>query len=384
MITDKLVAKIPAAYAGKVVKLHHNPDDICQVGQALLELEVGDDVEVKGQEHNKEAPKAAEPEAKEVKKEQAKVEQVDDSKVLTTFAVRRLAKSLGVNLNHVKGSGKHGRVTKEDVHAFIESRGKPAQEPAVKRPVKTEAPSVSKADVVVKLTGPKRAMVKSMTDALSIPHETVQEEISMSKLEKICKKYAAENPNTRMHQLSFFVKAMSCALTQYPILNSHATETRDHEGILVDYVEKADHNVSIAIDTPAGLLTPSIKAVQTKSITQINEEVATLINKAKSGALTEEDLIGGTITISTTRNIGGIVAGPLIFKPQVAGMFIGRGRLVPEFTTINGIRKVTPIEVSNVCLSADRRVVEPATMTRFINLFKQYIEELNMLLLNLK
>lgn len=382
MITDKLVAKIPAAYAGKVVKLHHEPDAICQVGEALLELEVGDDVEVKGHEHHQEeAPKAAESEAK---KEPAKVEQVDDSKVLTTFAVRRLAKSLGVNLNHVKGSGKHGRVTKEDVHRFVESGGKPAQGAAVKKPVKTEAPPVSKADVVIKLTGAKRAMVKSMTDALSIPHESVQEEVSMSKLEKACKKYTAENPNIRMHQLSFFVKAVSCALTQYPILNTHVTETRDHEGILVDYVEKADHNVSIAIDTPAGLLTPSIKAVQTKSITQINEEVAALINKAKNGTLAEEDLIGGTITLSTTRNIGGIVAGPLIFKPQVAGMFIGRGRLMPEFTTINGTRKVTPTEISNVCLSADRRVVEPATMTRFINLFKQYIEELNMLLLNLK
>jgi len=391
VITDKLVAKIPATYAGKVLKLHHKAEELCQVGQALLDMEVADDVGVKDESHHEETSEQKPPEQKASKgaesetKEQEPVVEVDDSNILTTFAVRRLAKNLKVNLNQVKGSGKHGRVTKDDVFAFVESGGKPAPSKApAKRPVKTEAPPVSKADKVVKLKGTLRAMVKSMTEATTIPHESMQEEIVMSKLNKKCKDYMEKNPNVKLHHLAFFVKAISCALTHYPILNSHVTENRDNEGILVDYVEKANHNVSILIDTPSGLLVPSIKSVQTKSIVQINEEILQLISKAKNATLSESDLSDGTITLSTTRNLGGRVASPLIFKPQVAGVFIGKGRLIPEFKEVKGVTKVYPMEVSSVCVSADRRVVDPAVLTRFVNLFKQYIDELNMLLLNLK
>eukprot|EP00826_Nyctotherus_ovalis_P061802 TRINITY_DN8838_c0_g1_i1.p1 TRINITY_DN8838_c0_g1~~TRINITY_DN8838_c0_g1_i1.p1 ORF type:complete len:342 (-),score=101.32 TRINITY_DN8838_c0_g1_i1:114-1139(-) len=341
-------------------------------------MEVGDDVAVKEEAHREDAP-ATEPPKAEPERREAPAS-VDDSMVLTTHAVRLLAKRMNVNLTQVKGSGKRGRVTKEDVILFAESGGKPAKA-AAKKPVKTEAPTAGKADKVVKLTDARRAMVKAMTDGLSIPHESVQEEISFAKLDKVCKGFVKDGS---LQYVSFVVKAVSCALAQYPVLNTHATETRDNEGILVDYVEKADHNVSIALDTPSGLLTPSIKAVQTKSIMQINEEILQLMDKAKNATLTDSDLSDGTITVSSMRELGGIVAAPLIFRPQVASIFIGRGRLMPEFGKVKGATKVLPVEVSNVCVSADRRIVEPAVVTRFVNLIKQYIEELDMLLLNLK
>lgn len=378
VITDKLVAKIPAAYPGKILKLNCKADELCQVGQPLLEMEVGDDVAVKEEARHEDVPAKEQPKAESERKEMSG--DADDSKVLATHAVRLLARRMNVSLAQVKGSGKHGRVTKEDVILFAESGGRPAKATA-KKPAKTEAPAAGKADKVVKLTDTRRAMVKAMTDGLSIPHESVQEEISFAKLDKACKGFAKDGS---LQHMAFLVKAVSCALTHYPVLNTHATETRDSEGVLVDYVEKADHNVSIALDTPSGLLTPSIKAVQTKSIMQINEEILQLLGKAKNGSLTDSDLSDGTITLSNMRELGGIVAAPLIFKPQVASIFIGRGRLMPEFRKAKGATKVVPVEVSNVCVSADRRVVEPATITRFVNLVKQYIEELDMLLLNLK
>ena len=138
MITDKLVAKIPAAYGGKIVKLNCKADEICQVGQALLDMEVGDDVNVKEDSHKEEPAPAAEPTpeqpaaAPETKKEQPAAPVIDEAaeaKVYTTHAVRLLAKRLKLSLAHIKGTGKRGRVTNDDFFAFVETGGQPSHQP---------------------------------------------------------------------------------------------------------------------------------------------------------------------------------------------------------------------------------------------------------------
>lgn len=392
VITDKLVAKIPAAYGGKIVKLNCKADEICQVGQALLDMEVGDDVNVKEDSHKEEPAPAAEPTpekpaaAPETKKEQPAAPVIDEAaeaKVYTTHAVRLLAKRLKISLAQIKGTGKRGRVTKDDVFAFVETGGQPAQK-TKKVAKKVEAPVAGKGDKLIKLTGIRRAMVKSMTDALEIPHETVQEELVMDNLDRVKNEYLAVNPKAKLTYLPFFMKAMSCALVEFPIINSLTTGPRDQNGLLVDYVEKAEHNISIAVDSPSGLLVPNIKSVQNKTILQLNEEVRQLISRARKSTVTQQDLSDGTITLSSIGGIGGIIGTPVIFRPQTALIAVGRTRQLPVFRTVKGIRKVFPSNVCTMCLAADRRVIEPVTITKFVVTFKKLIEDMDLLLLHLK
>ena len=400
MITDKLVAKIPSAYPGKVVKLHHKNDEMCQVGQPLLDMEVGDEVSVKDEikkDEHKEAAKAPAP-APEKKKEPVQEKPVEapkpapvhdeaaEEKVYTTPAVRMMAKRLKVNLAQVKGTGRRGRVTKEDVLAFVEAGGKPQmtqEQPKIEK--KPEAPLIpTRGDKLIKLTGFRKAMVRSMTDALTIPHESIEDVICMDNLRKVRKAYLDSNPGKKLTYLPFFIKAASCALSEFPMFNAFVNVQKGNEGAMSEYIEKAEHNISVAVDSPVGLLVPNLKSVQRKSILQINEEMRYLVERAKKAALTQDDLSNGTFTLSNIGNIGCIIGTPVIFRPQVAIMAIGKNRLLPDIKEVKGVKKIVPKEVSHVCLSADKRVVETADMIRFVNCFRQYLENLELLLLRLK
>lgn len=420
-------------------------DEICQVGQPFLEMEVGDDVkvkeEVKKEEHAepekkpepKPEPKAEEkPEPKKSEKVLAtpavralaqemgidlklvtptgksgnitkndilkfaesqksgakpakQEEQQGETKVLATPAVRGLAGEMNVDLKKVKATGKGGRITKEDVMKYAESQKGAKQAPAAE-PVAQKAPAGPlEGDRVVKLTGIRKAMAKSMTDALTIPPYNIQEEFYLDKLKKVRKAYLALNPKNKLTYLPFFVKAFSQAMLEYPVFNSHCNPVTDKEGYITEYVEKADHNISIAVDSPSGLLVPNIKAVQTKSILQINEEIRQLIERARAGNLTNEDLSDGTFTVSNIGNIGGMNGTPVIFRPQVALGAIGRIRTVPDYIKKpNGELELVPREVVGVCMTCDHRIMDGATGARMIMLVKRYIEDIDSLLLTLK
>ena len=396
VITDKLVAKIPSSYAGKIMKLHYKNDEICQVGQPLLDMEVGDDVQTK------EAPKKEEPHAeskpepgralshivvKAAEPEQAP-KPVEAEQVLATPPVRALAQKMNINLKLVKGTGKDGRITKEDVLKFAEGSAAPAapeqKAPKAEMP-KPVPPPVSAQDKVIKLTGMRKAMTKSMTEALTIPHYNLQDEFGMDKLKKIRKVYMDANPGKKITFLPFFVKAFSLALLDFPVFNSLSNPQVDKEGYIYEYIEKADHNISIAIDTPSGLVVPNLKAVQYKSILQINEEIRELIDRTRKGTLTQADLTNGTFTLSNIGNIGGMTGSPVIFRPQVAIAAMGQMRMVPDFVKQpNGEFIIKPKEVISVSVSCDHRVVDGATGARFVARVKQYIESIDSLLLTLK
>lgn len=459
MITDKLVAKIPSSYSGKITKLNYKNDEICQVGQPLLEMEVGDHItvkdEIKKEEHHEKAAAPAHPkeepskclylinaEAQEVHAkptegetkvlatpavralasemkidlhkvtatgkggkitkedvlkyaEQLKAPEVE-GKVLATPAVRALANEMKVDIKKVKATGKGGKTTKEDVLKYAESLKvveKPVSAPALAEKASKPAP-VSKpepipvaleADRLVKLTGIRKAMAKSMTDALTIPHYNLQDEINIGELKKIRQKYAELNPGKKITYLPFFVKAFSLAMVEYPMFNAVTNPTTDKDGYIFEYIEKADHNISIAIDTPTGLLVPNIKAVQNKSILEINEAVKVIIDKSKAGALTQADLTDGTFTFSNIGNIGGLCGAPIIFRPQIALGATGYIRTLPEFVKQpNGEYIIKPKEVITVSLSCDHRIVDGATGARFVNRVKQLIENIESMLLSLK
>jgi len=364
-------------------------------------MEVADDVKVKEEvkhEEAQEAPKAAEPE--KAKAAEPVHDSAADEKVYTTHAVRVLATKMKVNLSQVAGTGKHGRVTKEDVINFVEKGGKPQaqkpkEEPKKETPKpqervvkvgapKWEMPPIQKKDKVVKLVGIRRAMVKSMTEALQIPQEIIIDQVNVEALKKVRNDYNKVNPKKKITYLPMFMKAVSKALLDFPMLNAWTIGGKDADGYLDEYTEKKNHNISVAVDSPSGLLVPNVKSVQNKSILQLNDDLRALIDRAKKSALTQEDLSDGTTTLSNIGNIGCIIGSAVIFRPQTSIMAIGKTRTMPRYVEVNGVKKVVPQDIITISVTADRRVAETATVVRFINQVKQFLENPDILLLNLK
>jgi 2-oxoisovalerate dehydrogenase E2 component (dihydrolipoyl transacylase) len=303
--------------------------------------------------------------------------------VYTTHAVRLLAHKLKVDITKVQGTGKRGRVTKEDILNFVETGGKRVEVQAPGAP-KLQAPVVLKADKVVKLTGFRRAMAKSMTDSLTIPHHNIQDEFSIESMKKVRNAYLKANAGKKITFTPFFMKAFSSALTAYPVFNAISNPAKDDEGSIFEYVEKAEHNISVAVDTPVGLLVPNLKSVQRKSILQVNDELRELIERARKVTLTQDDLTNGTFTLSNIGNIGCITGSPVIFRPQVSIVALGQTRMVPRFYVEKGVSKMRPEEAITMSVSFDHRVIDGATGANFVRTVKQYLENMDILLLTLK
>jgi 2-oxoisovalerate dehydrogenase E2 component (dihydrolipoyl transacylase) len=394
VITDKLVAKIPSSFSGKITKLNFKNDDICQVGQALLEMEVDDNVQIKeevssehAEETKKEESKPEEPKA-EPPKEEPKKGAAPGGKVLTTPAVRGLAAEMKIDINKVTPTGKGGRITKDDVLKYAEKmKGKAsAGEEKKKEVVATQpAPKALEQDSLKKLTGIRRAMVKSMTDALTIPSFNLQDCACIDKIKKIRKDYAKFNPGKKMSYLPFFLKAFSQAILKYPVFNAVSNSNVDNEGCIYEYIEKAEHNISVAIDSPAGLVVPNLKSVQRKSIVQINEELRELIERGRKGTLTHSDLSDGTFTLSSISGIGSRVGTPVIFRPQVAIAAMCRVETIPDFIKkADGDYETRPTEMMQLSLTCDNRIISGPTAARFMNEVRKHIEDIEGLLLTLK
>jgi len=175
--------------------------------------------------------------------------------------------------------------------------------------------------------------------------------------------------------MPMFIKATSMALLHFPILNSSVD--LDCENITF----KGSHNIGVAMDTQQGLLVPNVKNVQNKSIFDIAVELNRLHQQGLTGKLTPDDLTGGTFTLSNIGSIGGTYAKPVIMPPEVAIGAIGRIQEVPKFDENDNVYKA---HIVNISWSADHRVIEGATMARFSNLWKSYLENPASMLMDLR
>ena len=171
-----------------------------------------------------------------------------------------------------------------------------------------------------------RAMTKTMSEALKIPHFGYKDEIDMSQLVKLRKelKKACEERGVKLSYMPFIVKACSMALLHFPILNS----SYNVEAGTITY--KASHNIGLAMDTPMGLLVPNIKSVQQLSVFDIAQELMRLHHLGLAGKLSTQDLTGGTFSLSNIGSIGGTYAKPVILPPEVAIGALGKIYTVPR------------------------------------------------------
>jgi len=390
--SDKAAVEITSRYSGKVIKLYHNVGEIVKIGAPLMDIEVEGAGDTKETPEKKAAPAAASgAKGKTASAAKASDEGHGDGEVLTSPVVRRLAKELGVDLSQVKGSGKGGRITKEDVEDFAMGIGAQAKTPtpAAAAPVQsapaTSAPLPPRPVVVgrnetisVPVKGYGRAMVKSMTDALKVPHMNIGEEVDMTELLEIRSslKTLLEKSKQKLTITPFIIKALSCAMTKVPIMNSKFDIASNDK-----YTLYGAHNISIAIDTPNGLVVPSIKNVESLNVLEIQQELTRLVTLAESNKLSQADLTGGTVSLSNVGVIGGTYVKAILFDGQASIIALGRVMKQPRYDA-NG--QIVPRSIMNVAISADHRHIDGATAARFASELKNYIENPGLFLLSLR
>ncbi|XP_064189344.1 lipoamide acyltransferase component of branched-chain alpha-keto acid dehydrogenase complex, mitochondrial isoform X1 [Anguilla rostrata] len=395
--SDKASVTITSRYDGVIRKLYYDIDSIALVGTPLVDIETDAGPEVAPEEDIVETPAMAQDEHTH--------QQIKGHKTQATPAVRRLAMENNIKLSEVVGTGRDGRILKEDILNFLAKQTgailppSPFQEiqppppaaaagpPPAKPKEKVPPPSIPQPvaprpvftgkDVTEPLKGFHKAMVRTMTAALKIPHFGYCDEVDLTKLVHLRSelKDLAESRGVKLSYMPFFMKAASLGLLHFPILNASVDENCQN----ITY--KASHNIGLAMDTAQGLIVPNIKNVQLLSVFDIALELNRLQTMGSTSQLGTADLTGGTFTISNIGSIGGTYAKPVILPPEVAIGALGKIQVLPRF---NAKGEVAKAHIMNVSWSADHRIIDGATMCRFSNMWKAYLENPASMVLDLK
>lgn len=392
VMTDKALVEITAPEAGRVTRLYCKQQENAQVHAPLFAytpLGQGGDAEEPAHEaiddtsasqaNDRESADAANdsaPQPAAVPAEPATGSGAH-GRIPASPAVRRLVRELGVTLADVPGSGKDGRVLKEDILAFEKSgekRAKPAKAEAT--PTALHEGSAGEARVEP-IKGVQAVMAKRMVEsATTIPHFSYGDEIDVTELlvlrERL--KPQAEAQGTRLTLMALIMKAMALAVQAHPILNSRVSE----DGSEIHYQPHC--NIGMAVDSQAGLIVPNVKRVEQLSVLEIAAEVARLTQAARDGRVSQADLKDGTISISNIGALGGTYAAPIINLPEVAIVALGRTQHLPRFDESGD---VVSRAIMTITWSGDHRIIDGGTIARFCNLWKGYLQEPQTMLLNM-
>ncbi|PKA58417.1 Lipoamide acyltransferase component of branched-chain alpha-keto acid dehydrogenase complex, mitochondrial [Apostasia shenzhenica] len=382
--SDKATIEITSRFKGKVQEVLYGPGEIVKVGEILLKILV-DETPSPLTYGDGGSEGFSDSQLHESKPEQSV------GGVLATPSVRHVAKQYGININDISGSGKDGRVLKEDILNFAVSKGicqelplisstggeKSGEFEEIKRLYMASTDGGIYNDKTIPLRGFQRSMVKSMTMAAKVPHFYYSEEINCDALVELKATFQEENSEKDVKHtfMPFLIKSLSMALNKYPLMNSSFNEEAN------EFILKGCHNVGVAMATPHGLVVPNIKKVQSLSIMEITKELARLQQMALGNKLNTEDITGGTITLSNIGSIGGNFGSPILNLPEVAIIAIGRIQKLPRFSNDGSIY---PACITNVTIGADHRTVDGATVARFCNEWKLLIEKPELLILHMK
>jgi pyruvate dehydrogenase E2 component (dihydrolipoamide acetyltransferase) len=361
---EKAVASIPASAAGVVTKVFVKPGDKLSVGQRILSL--GDGGQPAGVAPATPA-RAAEPEVEAPAGETSGEQEIPRTVAapVASPSIRKLARELGIDLGRVRGSEPGGRIVIGDLRAYIRrlqkltERPRPG-EPAVARPA-VEQIDFSKWGPVSKkpLTQLRQVIARRMLENWNaIPHVTQFDDADFTRLNELRKKHAPayEQAGTRLTLTPLVLKAVVETLKKHPVLNSSLEEAAQ-EIVLKEYF-----HIGIAVDTEQGLIVPVIRDVDMKSVLELSKELEQLAQKARDRKVTADELKGGTFTISNQGAIGGAHFTPIVNKPEVAILGLGRGAMKP--VARDGkieLRMMTPLG-----LSYDHRVIDGGAAARFI------------------
>lgn len=371
VMTDKALVEITSMYTGTISKLYYAKGEIAKVHQPLFEIEVADDESTSAETNEQvvETPamvansdiNTLEPQTAPDSETQISA-LANTGKAIASPAVRRLARENNIEISQVVGSGKNGRVMKQDLFNNM-------QEPAqLDNPQTLSIVPDSKANRTEAIKGVKAVMAKQMMESVStIPHFTYAEEIDVTKLDALRQELKASfaEQGAKLSMMPFLMKALALSLPHFPELNSRVNESCTE----ITYLNEV--NIGMAADTPLGLLVPNVKNVESLSLFEVCQEVNRLADMARQGKLKNNEMKGGTITISNIGVIGGTVATPIISKPEVAIVALGKIQTLPRF---NEKGEVEARKIMQISWSGDHRVIDGATMARFCNHWKAYLE----------
>jgi pyruvate dehydrogenase E2 component (dihydrolipoamide acetyltransferase) len=375
--TEKAVGPIPSPAAGQVAKIHVKPGDEVNVGQPLITLTQEGAVE-KAPPAEKKAPPAGEPkttrqapapepqklaQAAEIQPSQYQYESASGFPLPASPSVRKIARELGIDLARVKGTERGGRIGVGDLKSYVEQLQRRAAAPALEKPAAAAPTSVdfSRWGVVTKkpLSSLRRTIGQRMVESWStIPHVTQFEEVDITNVTKLRKEYGPSWAKKGKHLTltPFVLKAVVAALKKYPVFNSSLDETTG------EVVFKNYFHIGVAVDTEAGLIVPVLRDVDKKRLADLSQELNDLVERTRKRKVSLEELQGGSFTISNQGGIGGGHFTPIINKPEVAVLGIGRSTLKPVVKD----GKIEARPMLPVCLSYDHRVMDGADAVRFM------------------
>ncbi|MEM0365717.1 MAG: dihydrolipoamide acetyltransferase family protein [Acidilobaceae archaeon] len=352
VLTAKATVEIPSPFEGLIVRILAKPGDVVKVGEVLVEIET----------EAREAPK--------IEEKEAHLERGEAIVIRAPPRVRKLARELGVDLSKVKGTGPGGVITESDVLRYAEEMKK-SIEVKVRE---SERQLVAEGRVErIKLAGIKRIMATKMSESKSkIPHAYIAEEVDYTEVMKLkdMLKSVAEARNIKLTLLPFIVKAVVKALKEYPLLNASLDEERG------EIIVKKYYNIGIAIDTESGLVVPNIKDSDKKGLFQIAREINELIEKARGGKLSLDDVKDGTFSITNIGSIGTVIGMAVINYPEAAILGVHRVMDIPRFID----NEIKLRKIGYITLSFDHRFIEGAYATRFLLEVKRLIENPALLL----
>ena len=383
--TGKAVAGIPSPSAGKVTRIAVKTGDKLSVGGVILSLEASGAAPAaapKSDAPKPAAPKAKAPKAKTAAPQPVEEEEADPEANGEEFdydesvagkagfpppaspTIRRLAHDLGIDLRRVKGSEEGGRIVMADLKAYIAglkaASAKPKAPGAAAAPAAPEKIDFGKWGSILKkpMSPLRQAISKKMTESrTSIPEVTQFDEADITALNDLRKKHAPayEKAGTRLTLTSFALNVVANTLKRFPLFNSSLDEAAN-EIILKEYV-----HIGLAVDTEAGLLVPVIRNADKKSILDLSKDVAAFAEKARDRKVSLEEMQGGTFTISNQGGIGGAHFTPVINRPEVAILGLGRGALKPVVRE----GKIEPRLMMPIAIAYDHRVIDGGEAARF-------------------
>jgi pyruvate dehydrogenase E2 component (dihydrolipoamide acetyltransferase) len=369
VMTDKATVELPSPRAGVISKINFKDGDICPVGKVLVTItEDGDSAVTAPKDNGHPPPKPHHaPAPAPARSSGASAIQVVDAttareKVLATPATRRLARELGVEIGRVPATGKHGRVTTDDVKRFQHA---PAPAAAKHAPVSI-APGGE--EERIPLRGMRKRIAESMARSTqTAAHFTYVEEIDMTELVSVrdrAKSRAAER-GVKLNYLPFIVKAVVSGLKKWPQLNASLDEATQ------EIVRKKYYHIGIAAQGPQGLVVTVVRDADKRSIFDLSREIDRLGEVVRTNTATREELTGSTFTISSLGKLGGVLATPIINFPEVA--IIGVHKIEERPAVRNG--QIVARHLMNLSISVDHRLADGWDGAMFLQDVKSLLED---------
>ncbi|MGK9172615.1 pyruvate dehydrogenase complex dihydrolipoyllysine-residue acetyltransferase [Yokenella regensburgei] len=388
---DKASMEVPAPFAGVVKEIKISTGDKVSTGSLIMVFEVEGAAPAAApakQEAAAPAPaaKAEKPAAAPAAKAEGKSDFAEnDAYVHATPLIRRLAREFGVNLAKVKGTGRKGRILREDVQAYVKDAIKRAEAapaaaagggiPGMLPWPKVDFSKFGEVEEVELGRIQKISGANLSRNWVMIPHVTHFDKTDITDLEAFRKQQNAEAEKRKLDvkftPVVFIMKAVAAALEQMPRFNSSLSEDAQRL-TLKKYI-----NIGVAVDTPNGLVVPVFKDVNKKSITELSRELTTISKKARDGKLTAGEMQGGCFTISSIGGLGTTHFAPIVNAPEVAILGVSKSAMEPVW---NG-KEFVPRLMMPISLSFDHRVIDGADGARFITIINNTLSDIRRLVM---